>query len=147
MYVCVCMCEYMHIIIYRWSASKVLTLYNGEFGSFLWISISFVVSTNPILMIFCRSDFSAGEICSSDVSSSLLESPSFTDGIGMDVEFGLSKFKLVTYTRDIQSMYLLHQFDMMVPTEAYIIFFFFPGIACFNKREIDQPYTSYNRRK
>ncbi|KYN31586.1 hypothetical protein ALC56_14084 [Trachymyrmex septentrionalis] len=70
-------------------------------------------------------DFSAGEICSSDVSSSLLESPSFTVGVGIDVEFGLSKFKLVTYARDIQSMYLLHQFDTIVPTEAYIIFFFF----------------------
>ncbi|KYN19278.1 hypothetical protein ALC57_08455 [Trachymyrmex cornetzi] len=43
------------------------------------------------------SDFSAGEICSSDVSSSLLESPSFTVGTEIDVEFGLSKFKLVTY--------------------------------------------------
>ncbi|KYM94739.1 hypothetical protein ALC62_14720, partial [Cyphomyrmex costatus] len=64
--------------------------------------------------IFKQRDFSAGEICSSDVSSSLLMSPSFTDEVGMDVEFDLSKSKPVTYTRDIRSMNLLHQFETMV---------------------------------
>ena len=54
---------------WRFNSSKDFTEYNGQFGSFLWISRSFLFSTKLFRITFCNKDLSAAVIFESSMST------------------------------------------------------------------------------
>jgi hypothetical protein len=77
-------------VTYKCNASNDFIENRGDDGSLRWTSISFLFSTNPLRIIFCRSDLSAGETGASSVVLSSGKSPAPTAAFGLPLRTGWS---------------------------------------------------------
>ena len=82
--------QQMGKLTYKCNASNDFIEKRGDDGSFRWTSISFLFSTKPLRIIFCRSDLSAGETGASSVVLSSGKSPAPTSAFGLPLRIGLS---------------------------------------------------------